>query len=143
MSDGSLACRHDHTCLLARWRWWSEVRSTLISGGDLFTLRPFVLALVIFSGGSVCVAGDVKTGRAKALMCQTCHGIDGLSKVPDAPNIAGQPESYLVAQLQAFKSGARKGEAMSLVAPALADKDIEDLAAYFSAIEIKVIKIPD
>jgi cytochrome c553 len=63
--------------------------------------------------------------------------------VPDAPNIAGQPELYLVTQLQAFKSGARKGEAMSLVAPALADKDIEDLAAYFSAIEIKVIKIPD
>lgn len=143
MSDGSLAVRLDHTGRSARRRWWSEVTSTFISGGDLLTLCPFVLALIIFAGGSVCVAGDVKTGRAKALMCQTCHGIDGLSKVPDAPNIAGQPESYLVAQLQAFKSGARKGEAMSLVAPALADNDIEDLAAYFSAIEIKVIKIPD
>jgi cytochrome c553 len=76
-------------------------------------------------------------------MCQTCHGIDGLSKVPDAPNIAGQTESYLVGQLQAFKSGARQGEAMSLVASALADQDIEDLAAYFSAIEIRVVKIPD
>jgi cytochrome c553 len=87
-------------------------------------------------------AGDVKIGRTKALMCQTCHGLDGLSKVPDAPNIAGQTEPYIVAQLQAFKSGARKNDAMSLVAPSLSDTDIEDLAAYFSAIEINVVKIP-
>jgi cytochrome c553 len=92
--------------------------------------------------GSVCAAGDVKAGRAKALMCQACHGIDGLSKVPDAPNIAAQTEPYIVAQLQAFKSGMRKNDAMSVVAPSLSDTDIEDLAAYFSAIEIKVIKLP-
>jgi cytochrome c553 len=48
----------------------------------------------------------------------------------------------MVAQLQAFKSGARKSEAMSLIAPALSDADIDDLAAYFAAIEIKVVKIP-
>ena len=97
---------------------------------------------LLTAGGSVCAAGDVKAGRAKALMCQACHGIDGLSKVPDAPNIAAQTEPYIVAQLQAFKSGTRKNEAMSVVALPLSDRDIEDLAAYFSAIEIAVIKIP-
>ena len=97
---------------------------------------------LLTAGGSVCAAGDVKAGRAKALMCQACHGIDGLSKVPDAPNIAAQTEPYIVAQLQAFKSGMRKNEAMSMVAPSLSDTDIEDLAAYFSAIEIKIIKLP-
>ena len=97
---------------------------------------------LLAAGGSVCSAGDVKAGRSKALMCQACHGLDGLSKTPDAPNIAGQTEPYIVAQLQAYKSGARKNDAMSVVAPALSDTDIEDLAAYFSAIEIKVVKIP-
>jgi cytochrome c553 len=29
-----------------------------------------------------------------------------------------------------------------VVAPSLSDADIEDLAAYFSAIEIKVVKLP-
>lgn len=106
-------------------------------------LYSFALGALLTLCSSVCLAGDIKAGRAKALMCQTCHGIDGLSKVPDAPNIAGQTESYLVGQLQAFKSGARQGEAMSLVASALADQDIEDLAAYFSAIEIRVVKILD
>ena len=53
-----------------------------------------------------------------------------------------QIEPYLVAQLQAYKSGARKNDAMSVIAPSLSDTDIEDLAAYFSAIEINVVKLP-
>ena len=108
----------------------------------LLVVCLFTSVFLLVAGGSVCSAGDVKAGRAKALMCQACHGIDGLSKVPDSPNIAGQTEPYIVAQLQAFKSGARKNDAMSVVAPSLSDADIEDLAAYFSAIEIKVVKIP-
>ena len=87
-------------------------------------------------------AGDVKAGGAKAMMCQACHGLDGLAKTPDAPNIAGQLEPYLVAQLQAFKTGLRKNDAMSVVTPSLSDQDIEDLAAYYSAIEIQVVKVP-
>jgi len=97
---------------------------------------------LLLAGGGLSHAGDVKAGRSKAMMCQACHGLDGLSKTPDAPNIAGQIESYLVAQLQAFKTGMRKNEAMSVVTPPLSDKDIEDLAAYFSAIEIKIVKGP-
>ena len=76
------------------------------------------------------------------MMCQACHGLDGLSKTPDAPNIAAQIEPYIVLQLQAYKSGERKNDAMSVVAPSLSDTDIEDLAAYFSAIEINVVKMP-
>jgi cytochrome c553 len=102
----------------------------------------FASICLVVAGGSVCSAGDVKAGRAKALMCQACHGMDGLSKAPDAPNIAAQIEPYIVAQLQAFKSGARKNDAMSVVAPSLSDRDIEDLAAYFAAIEINVVKMP-
>jgi cytochrome c553 len=107
-----------------------------------FVVRLFAFACMIVASGSVCRAGDVKAGRTKALMCQACHGLDGLSKVPDAPNIAGQTEPYIVAQLQAFKAGVRKNDAMSVVAPSLSDGDIDDLAAYFSAIEIQVTKIP-
>lgn len=108
----------------------------------LLAARLFTSICLLVASGSLCGAGDIKAGRTKALMCQACHGLDGLSKVPDAPSIAAQTEPYMVAQLQAYKSGARKNDAMSLVAPALSDADIEDLAAYFSAIEIKVVKIP-
>lgn len=108
----------------------------------MFVLRPLVSVCLLLACGNGSNAGDVRAGRAKAMMCQACHGLDGLSKTPDAPNIAGQTEPYIVAQLQAFKVGARKNDAMSVVAPSLSDKDIDDLSAYFSAIEIKVVKIP-
>ena len=108
----------------------------------LLAVHLFASVCLLVAGGSVCSAGDVKAGRTKALMCQACHGLDGLSKTPDAPNIAAQIEPYIVAQLQAYKSGARKNDAMSVVAPSLSETDIEDLAAYFSAIEINVVKMP-
>jgi cytochrome c553 len=98
-------------------------------------------ALLLASSG-VALAADVAAGRAKALMCQACHGTDGLSKVPEAPNIAGQTESYLAAQLQAFRAGTRKNETMNVVTSTLSDADVANLAAYFSAIEIKVVRIP-
>ena len=87
-------------------------------------------------------AGDVTAGAGLAEKCQTCHGLDGISKIVEAPNIAGQNEQYLIKQLSAFKSGERHNEMMSLVAPALSDKDIEDLASYYSSIEIKVVSVP-
>jgi cytochrome c553 len=101
-------------------------------------------ALVIagMTSGRALAAGDAKAGRAKAQMCQACHGVDGLSKVPDAPNLAGQIEGYLVAQLKAFKSGERKNEAMTLVASSLSDADIDNLAAWYASIEVKVGKLP-
>ena len=105
-------------------------------------VQLLVSASLVVAANSASRAGDAKAGRAKAMMCQACHGLDGLSKTPDAPNIAGQIEPYLVTQLQAFKSGARKNDAMSVVAPSLSDKDIEDLAAYFAAIEVSIGKLP-
>jgi cytochrome c553 len=83
-------------------------------------------------------AGDIKAGRQKALACQTCHGLDGKSRLPEAPNLAGQTEVFLVKALKEFRSGERKNDMMSLVAPTLKDADIDDLAAYFAAIPITI-----
>jgi len=87
-------------------------------------------------------AGDAKAGHAKADKCAVCHGLDGLSKIAEAPNLAGQNERYLVAQLGAFQTGVRNNEMMSIVIKDLSPTDIEDLAAYYSGIEITVGKIP-
>lgn len=84
-------------------------------------------------------AGDARAGRQKAIACQACHGLDGLSKNPEAPNIAGQIESYLVKALQDFRSGARSNETMAIVAKGLSDGDIADLAAYYASIQIEVV----
>jgi cytochrome c553 len=85
-------------------------------------------------------AGDPQAGRKKARTCQTCHGIDGTSKLAEAPNLSGQVETYLVKALHDFRSGARKNEMMTLVSEQLSDDDIADLAAWYSSIEITVTK---
>ena len=61
--------------------------------------------------------------------------------MPEAPNIAGNPEQYLVRQLNAFRKGERKNEMMSVVVQQMSDQDIEDLSAYYAAIEVTV-KVP-
>lgn len=86
-------------------------------------------------------AGDAVAGRQKALQCQGCHGLDGLSKMPGAPHLAGQPVEYLTKALDEFRKGVRQNEMMSVVARMLADADIQDLAAYYGGLEITV-KMP-
>jgi cytochrome c553 len=84
-------------------------------------------------------AADVRAGRAKAIACQACHGLDGLSKHPEAPNLAGQIENYLAKSLIEYRSGERKNEMMTIVGKDLSDDDIANLAAFYAAIQIEVI----
>jgi cytochrome c553 len=100
------------------------------------------LAISIALNSKADADGDVKAGREKAQKCEPCHGLDGVSKIPEAPNIAGQSQQYLTEQLNAFKSGDRKNEMMNLVAPTLEPTDIDDLAAYYAAIEVTIKKVP-
>jgi cytochrome c553 len=87
-------------------------------------------------------AQDVAAGRRKALACQACHGLDGLAKLPDAPNLAAQPAAYLERELRAYRSGARRSEVMSIAAKSLSDADIRDVAAYYAAIQIEIKAVP-
>ena len=108
----------------------------------IITVAVAACALVLGATRDGFAAGEAAAGRQKALMCQTCHGLDGKAKIPEAPNLAGQSEVYLIKALKDYRSGERKNDMMSLVAPALKDKDIEDLAAYYSAIEVTVGRPP-
>jgi cytochrome c553 len=104
--------------------------------------RAVAVALsLLLLGAQADAAGDIQAGRQKALRCQTCHGLDGLSKLPEAPNLGGQPEPFLVNSLNDFRNGVRKNEMMTIVVENLTDQDVADLAAYFAAIEITT-KVP-
>lgn len=83
-------------------------------------------------------SGDMEAGRRKAQPCTVCHGQLGLATAPDAPNLAGQPYTYLVTQLRAYRSGARKHEVMAVMAKTLSDDDIADLASWYVAIRVEV-----
>ena len=79
-------------------------------------------------------AADSGAGRSRSLACQACHGSTGVGTAPDIPNLAGQKEGYLQAQLVAFRSQERKHELMNAIAAQLSDSDIENLAAFWSSL---------
>lgn len=81
-------------------------------------------------------AADAAAGKAKAQQCAVCHGPNGISAAPDAPNLAGQPAIYVTAQLKAYRSGERKHEVMGVMAKPLTDADIDNLAAWFASIKV-------
>jgi cytochrome c553 len=94
-----------------------------------------LLALAAAAGAS---AADASAGEAKARPCMVCHGPLGIATQPETPNLAGQPASYLVAQLKAFRSGARKHEVMSVIAQPLTDDDMAALAGWYASIQVEV-----
>ena len=83
-------------------------------------------------------ARDPVAGKAKAGLRATCHGPLGMSQLPNAPHLAGQPAIYTAEQLRAYRSGKRANEVMAVIAKPLTDQDIEDLAAWYASITVTV-----
>ena len=81
-------------------------------------------------------AGDPTAGAQKVEMCIGCHGIVGwrtaFPEVYKVPKIGGQHEAYIVRALQAYRAGERSHPSMKAIAATLSDKDIADVAAYYS-----------
>lgn len=98
-------------------------------------MKPLILmasAAMLLLSGPAALAADPAAGKAKAAQCAACHGANGIAVLPDAPNLAGQNEIYLVKSLKDYRSGARKHEQMSVMAKGLSDRDIENLAAHYN-----------
>lgn len=94
--------------------------------------------LLASSTSSYAAENATSKGRAKAeAQCSVCHGTNGMSQMPNAPHLAGQPEIYLVEQLKNYRSGKRANEVMGVLAKPLTDDDIANLAAWYASIEIK------
>ena len=99
--------------------------------------RGQILALTLAAAlPGAALAGDAAAGRQKAQMCAVCHGPMGIAAAPETPNLAGEPEGYIVRQLRAFRSGKRQHEVMNVIAKSLSDEDIDNVAAWFNSIKV-------
>jgi cytochrome c6 len=96
---------------------------SLFVGSALLTSTPTVYA------------GDINKGaRLYAQHCVTCHGVDGVNVMPDAPNFAHserllRPDNFI---LDAIKQG---NNAMPSYAGVLKDQDILDVISYLRTLE--------
>jgi cytochrome c553 len=69
-------------------------------------------------------------------VCSNCHGLTGNAVSPNFPNLAGQLEGYIKAQLDVFRSRDRRDPAgfeyMWGLSRSLSDAQIAGLAAYYA-----------
>ncbi|MBU3724252.1 MAG: cytochrome c [Burkholderiaceae bacterium] len=82
------------------------------------------------------IVGNADAGAKKNSMCIGCHGIPeyktAFPTVYRVPKINGQSEKYLIAALNAYKTGERNHPSMKGIAVGLSDQDMADLAAYYA-----------
>ncbi len=75
--------------------------------------------------------GNPALGEPATAMCGGCHGARGISTDGATPSLAGQDEKYLINSMMAYKKG-RKNWGMQRYIAGLSDKDVENIAAYYS-----------
>jgi cytochrome c553 len=98
----------------------------------------FLLGVLAVVPAATMAAGDADAGKALAAPCGACHGQNGVALVPGAPNLAGQNQRYLKTQLEMIKSNVRSVPLMAGQLNALSSTDLENLAAYFAAMQANV-----
>ena len=81
------------------------------------------------------VAADTEAGQAFVKAhCTGCHTLEGGGKTDEIPNLAGQPEEYLVEAMNAYRDGTRKHSALKGLISGTSDADVRNIAAYFAGL---------
>ena len=111
--------------------------------------NSLLLSLIILVSGSIYAAsdkaeikavkrGDPQAGSELVATCTGCHGADGNSVVGQWPTLAGQRESYTLAQLIHVQKGERMIESMMGLLDNYSEDQLRDIAAFYAAQEVKV-----
>jgi cytochrome c553 len=73
-----------------------------------------------------------QAGKAAAAACAGCHGETGVSSVPGMPSLVGLDPKYVIAAMQAYKSGQRAHDMMKAIAAGASESDVNNLALYYA-----------
>ena len=81
---------------------------------------------------------DIAAGDARYnAVCAACHGAGGNSGTPANPRLSQQHPTYIVKQLQEFKSGKRPSPVMQGFAAQLTEQDMVNIGAYLGTQKAK------
>jgi len=76
----------------------------------------------------------MELGRARTVLCKTCHGEKGVAVKPMVPNLAGQNPAYIVDQFTRFKDGRRYDFMMTNLAKTFKEEDRFRIALYYASL---------
>lgn len=97
-----------------------------------------ITALLVLGVANQALAADAAAGKSLTTACGACHGADGNSPAPNFPKLAGQNAKYLIKQMKDIKSGARQVAVMAGQLDNMSEKQIADIAAYYSSQTMKL-----
>lgn len=98
-------------------------------------MKVLLYSLLIVMASSV-QAASIFAGKSKAAaVCSQCHGVRGVSSEAPFPTLAGRDEDYLKKALEQYRDKTRVSEIMNNIAGSLSDKDINNIANYYSRLK--------
>jgi len=129
-----------------------DIKSGARNNGQTATMKP-ILSIVseaemaaiagwIASQSTSTTSGTPASNGAalyQSKACFTCHGADAKTPImPNYPKLAGQNQTYVVAQIKDIKSGARNNgqtAAMKALVSTVSDADMEAIASYLASLK--------
>ena len=82
----------------------------------------------------------VDAGKQVTFFCTNCHGEDGVSTIPEVPNLAAQNPAYLLEQIRKFGTGERKNAFMQGLIKVLKDEERLQTAHYYASMPVPPAK---
>jgi len=79
----------------------------------------------------------IEAGHKATFFCLNCHGDNGISKIPEVPNLAGQNPDYLLEQIRKFGSGERKDQFMQGLIKVLKEEERVQIALFYGSEGVK------
>jgi len=119
---------------LKEYRTGDRSHPTMHAQAQSLSDQDMVDIAAYFAGTPVtAVAGSAPAQVPQAAaVCVACHGPDGVGLTPMYPTLAGQHDDYIERALHDYKYGGRKNPIMGTFAAQLNDRQIAELAAYYS-----------
>lgn len=104
-------------------------------------MKRLLVSTVLFAGMAITFsthAASIYAGKSKAaLICSQCHGIRATSSDAAFPALAGRDQEYLKMSLKQYRDKTRVSDIMNNIAASLTNKDINNIAAYYSRQKVK------
>jgi cytochrome c553 len=124
--DATRACRH-----------WRVARAMAACAHllDIFFMGDEMkktLSIFLILCAPLAFAGELTQDSELVQTCGSCHGVDGNSVLPVAPNLAGQLPGYLLYELNSYKTHNRVDDFMGDIIDPLSEADIHNLVAYYA-----------
>lgn len=108
----------------------------VLAGGSAFAQSSTIERMKTIQSDPAALKSAIDAGKKAAFFCVNCHGDDGISKIADVPNLAGQNSAYLLEQIRKFGAGERKDQFMQGLIKVLKEEERVQIALYYASVAV-------